>query len=333
MRITHGFYPYFVFLNPSPLFAFSPFGTYNMTVSTLTSIAAATGLVLAARSRRARPHARRREEAMRRACRDEERAQAERVRAEAEAKTAALCAKEAQQREQAKIQNYLQSKAALEAMLQNPALSEAEKARIREEAKTKGLASAFTLAHTAAESAARQQDAAHRGEKARIERMETKEYIAQLEKNLKSHFRRPADDQPPPDAVIIPPLTNEQSEAMKNWSTAAQVATYAITAGIGAGVGAIIGIAVGGVAGGVVGGVVGAMLGAGWGAYEALCIASVQDEFDEAHQQGSSITVWRDGWKFNVDGNNHDGFYTQANGPLSVFYVAATTWMLTGRIP
>ncbi|MFO3797774.1 MAG: hypothetical protein ACK8QZ_10930, partial [Anaerolineales bacterium] len=52
---------------------------------------------------------RRREEAMRRACRDEERAQAERVRAEAEAKTAALRAKEAQPREQAKIQNYLQS--------------------------------------------------------------------------------------------------------------------------------------------------------------------------------------------------------------------------------
>ena len=102
----------------------------------------ATGIALAAK--------RRREEAMRRACRDEERAQAERVRAEAEAKTAALRAKEAQQREQAKIQNRLQSKAALEAMLQNPALREAEKARLRAEAQTKGLAFAFTLAHTAA---------------------------------------------------------------------------------------------------------------------------------------------------------------------------------------
>lgn len=89
-----------------------------------------TGLVLAAK--------RRREEAMRRACRDEERAQAERVRAEAAAKNAAMQAA----REQAKIQNYLQSKAALEAILQNPALSAAEKARIREEEKTKGAGSA-----------------------------------------------------------------------------------------------------------------------------------------------------------------------------------------------
>ena len=56
-----------------------------------------------------------------------DRAQGERVRAEADAKTESLHRQKEQAREQAKIQNYLQSKAALEVMLQNPALSEAEK--------------------------------------------------------------------------------------------------------------------------------------------------------------------------------------------------------------
>jgi energy-converting hydrogenase Eha subunit A len=180
---------------------------------------------------------------------------------------------------------------------------------------------------------AAQQAEAHRSQDRKIERMETKTSLARLERNLKAHFRRPADKRPPSDAVTIPPLTAEQYTAVKNWNTAVQVATYGLTAGIGAIIGAIIGIAVGGVAGGIVGGVVGAMLGAGWGAYEAICISSVQDEFDEAYKQSSVVTVWRDGWKFNVDATSRDGMYTQANAPLSALYVAATTFLLTGKIP
>jgi len=59
----------------------------------------------------------------------------------------------------------------------------------------------------------------------------------------------------------------------------------------------------------------------------------VQDEFEEAYKQSGSITVWREGWMFNVDANSGDNTYTQANGPLSALYVAGTTWILTGKIP
>ncbi|WP_322509519.1 hypothetical protein, partial [Anaerolinea sp.] len=206
--------------------------------------------------------------------------------AEAAAKTESLRRKKEQEREQEKVQNYLQSKAAFEAVLRNPALSAAEKARIREEAKTKGLAAGFTAAQSAVA-----QTASHRGADEKIERMESR--ITQLEKNLKSHFRRPADDQPPSKAVIIPPLTNEQYAAVKDWNTAAQVVTYGITAMIGGLIGLVVGKH-------PLLGLAGAVAGVMWGAYEALCIASVQDEFDAAHQQGNGVTVWRDGWKFNV---------------------------------
>jgi len=160
-----------------------------------------------------------------------------------------------------------------------------------------------------------------------------KEYIARLEEKIKAHYRRPSDDQPPPGAVIVPPLTAEQYAAVENWNVAAQVGVYGITAGIGAIVGASIGIKIGGGAGGMAGGVIGAIAGAMWGAYEANCIASVQDEFDEAYKQSGNITVWREGWRFNVDANSNDHTYTQANGPLSALYVAGTTLILTGKIP
>jgi hypothetical protein len=88
-----------------------------------------------------------------------------------------------------------------------------------------------------------------------------------------------------------------------------------------------------GILGAFAGSVIGAIFGAAWGAYEASSVASVQDEFDEAFKQGSGVTVWREGWKFNVDGNRADGMYTQANAPLSALYVAATTWLLTGKVP
>jgi hypothetical protein len=62
------------------------------------------------------------------------------VREQVAAKNDALRAKEAQMREQAKIQNYLQGKAMLEAALKDSNLSDAEKADIKEHAKTNGMA-------------------------------------------------------------------------------------------------------------------------------------------------------------------------------------------------
>ncbi len=159
-----------------------------------------------------------------------------------------------------------------------------------------------------------------------------KEYIARLEGKIKDHYRRPYDDQPPPDAVMIPPLTTAQYVAVTNWNVAAQIATWAITTGLTAGISSAIGSR-GGIAGTFAGGVIGALAGAAWGAYETICIASVQDEFEEAYEQSGSVAVWREGWRFNVDGNSGDHTYTQANGPLSALYVAGTTWILTGKIP
>ena len=80
-------------------------------------------------------------------------------------------------------------------------------------------------------------------------------------------------------------------------------------------------------------GIVGAVAGAMWGAYEVSCLTSVQEEFDAAYERSGSVTVWREGWRFNVDANSGDNTYTQANGPLSALYVAGTTLILTGKIP
>lgn len=153
-----------------------------------------------------------------------------------------------------------------------------------------------------------------------------KEYIARMEEKIKDHYRRPSDDQPPPDAVTIPPLTAEQHAALENWNAAVQVVTYGVTAMVGAFIGLRL-------TANPIWGAVGAIAGVMWGAYEANCIASVQDEFDQAYQQSSSLAVWREGWKFNVDANPNDGMYTQANGPLSALYVAGTTLLLSGKIP
>ncbi|MEJ5225869.1 MAG: hypothetical protein WHV44_15530 [Anaerolineales bacterium] len=225
---------------------------------------------------------------------EQARAQAERIRAKADTKTESLH----RQKEQARGQWIEQQEAAF-----------------------------------VQEMLAAQQVESHRGQDQKMERMETKTSLAKLETHLKAHFRRPSNKQPPSNAVIIPPMTAEQYTAVKNWNTAAQVGAVILTEGTGVIIGAIIGFKVGGLAGSIVGGVIGAMLGAGWGAYEAICIASVQDEFDAAYQQGGSVTVWRDGWKFNVDANSSDGMYTQANAPLSALYVAVTTLLLTGKMP
>jgi hypothetical protein len=87
--------------------------------------------------------------------REEEEAQRRAVREQVAAKNDALRAKEAQQREQAKIQNYLQGKAMLEAQLAQSDLSDAEKAVIRAQAQTSGMAAGLNL--TAATVATHQQ--------------------------------------------------------------------------------------------------------------------------------------------------------------------------------
>jgi hypothetical protein len=85
--------------------------------------------------------------------REEEEAQRRAVREQVAAKNDALRAKEAQMREQAKIQNYLQGKAMLEAQLAQSDLSDDEKAAIRAQAQAEGMAAGLNL--TAAAVAAR----------------------------------------------------------------------------------------------------------------------------------------------------------------------------------
>jgi hypothetical protein len=87
--------------------------------------------------------------------REEEEAQRRAVREQVAAKNDALRAQEAQMREQAKVQNYLQGKAMLEAALKDSNLSDAEKADIKEHAKTNGMAAGLNL--TAAAVANQQQ--------------------------------------------------------------------------------------------------------------------------------------------------------------------------------
>ncbi|GAB4505799.1 MAG: hypothetical protein Fur0043_27970 [Anaerolineales bacterium] len=145
-------------------------------------------------------------------------------------------------------------------------------------------------------------------------------------------WRRKQEAQAQQRAVEIPPLTSRQYAALKNWNVAAQVGVYGITAGLGAATGAAIGSWAGGPVGTATGGIIGAVAGAMWGTYEANCIASVQEQFDKAHEQNGSVRVWREGrWSFGVYGGGDT--YTVANAPISAAYVAATTFLLTGKIP
>jgi hypothetical protein len=77
--------------------------------------------------------------------REEEEAQRRAVREQVAAKNDALRAKEAQMREQAKIQNYLQGKAMLEAALADSGLSDDEKKAIEELAESNGMAAGLGL--------------------------------------------------------------------------------------------------------------------------------------------------------------------------------------------
>lgn len=138
-----------------------------------------------------------------------------------------------------------------------------------------------------------------------------------------SRFHKPLNKELP-DGIIIPPLNTDQYVGLKNWNVAAQVASYGITAMIGAFVGIKF-------TGNPLFGAVGAIVGVMWGAYEANCIASVQEQFDQAYQQSGSVRVWREGWTFNVHGGG--ATYTVANAPLSAAYVATTTFFLTGKLP
>jgi hypothetical protein len=78
--------------------------------------------------------------------REEEEAQRQAMREQVAAKNDALRAKEAQMREQAKIQNYLQGKAMLEAQLASSALSQEAKNAIREYGQAKGMGAGLNLA-------------------------------------------------------------------------------------------------------------------------------------------------------------------------------------------
>ena len=148
-----------------------------------------------------------------------------------------------------------------------------------------------------------------------------------INEKVKTHYRRSSDDQPPSGTITIHPLTTEQYKNQKIWNTVAQVGVY----GVAAMIGALIGLAV---AKNPLVGAIGAAAGVIWGAYEANCIAAMQDEFDAAFEKSSSVTIGRKGWTFNVDGITNDGLCTQSVGPFSVLYVAATTFIFTkGKIP
>jgi hypothetical protein len=152
-----------------------------------------------------------------------------------------------------------------------------------------------------------------------------RERMNRLEDSIKSHYQKPFN-QTPASAVIIPPLTSEQYVALSNWNVAAQVLTYGITTMVGALAGLVFTKQ-------PLFGVVGAVVGVMWGAYEANCIATVQDQFEQAYNRKESVEVWREGrWSFAVHGAG-SSYYAVANGPLSATYVAATTFLMTGKIP
>jgi len=247
----------------------------------------------------------------RRKRREEEAQQREEAAAEASRRNAAEAAR--------RVQNWLQGQAMLQNALNNPALSDAEKRTVQQQDQTKGIGAALgTLAGLV---------------QAAQERYRTmRERMNRLEDSIKSHYQKPFN-QTPISAVIIPPLTSEQYVALSNWNVAAQVATYGITAGVSAGIGAVIGFLVGGPSGAFAGGVIGAIIGATWGTYEVSCLTAVQDQFEQAYNRKESVEVWREGrWSFAVHGAG-SSYYAVANGPLSATYVAATTFLMTGKIP
>jgi energy-converting hydrogenase Eha subunit A len=214
--------------------------------------------------------------------------------------------------------NYLQGKAMLEAALKNSNLSDAEKRTVQQQAQTKGIGAALgTLAGLV---------------QAAQERYRTmRERMNRLEDSIKSHYQKPFN-QTPASAVIIPPLTSEQYVALSNWNAAAQVVAGGFITGITAATGFIIGIKFG-PPGALIGAVVGAMAGAMWGTYEVSCLTAVQEQFEQAYNRKESVEVWREGrWSFAVHGAG-SSYYAVANGPLSATYVAATTFLMTGKIP
>lgn len=208
----------------------------------------------------------------------------------------------AQERERAKVQNYLQGKAMLNAALQRSGLSEDEKNEIREQARQQGV------------------DA---GMKKAVQSLK-------ILFTPSAHIHEKKGETSP-NGVYIPPLTDAQYVAVKNLNTASQVAFYGVTAGVGAGVGAAIGFFAGGPPGAFAGAVVGAVLGAMWGAYEASCLVSVQNQFDKAYQQSAGLQIWRAGWAYNISSGGN--VYSHINAPLSAMYVLITTFALTGKIP
>jgi hypothetical protein len=166
-----------------------------------------------------------------------------------------------------------------------------------------------------------------------MEAMGAKRNSAERATLLGRPFQRPVKGDSIPDRYVeIPPLTAEQYAHLKNWNVAAQVATWGLTTGLTAAAGFAIGVEIGGGVGAFVGGVVGAVAGVMWGTYEVSCLTAVQEQFDRAYDRRGSVRVWREGrWSFGVYGGGDT--YAVANGPLSATYVAATTFLLTGKMP
>jgi len=181
------------------------------------------------------------------------------------------------------------------------------------------------------EEAERKRLDSHHGMDAKVNQLEI---IEEMEKQRRfwtfsPKRRRDAVNPSEHQSVTTPPLTPEQYAGMKNWNVAAQVGVYGFTTGLGVIMGFWLGGAIPG--GAFAGAVIGAAAGAMWGAYEANCIASVQDEFDKAYANGSGVEITRNGLSYEIYGGGDT--YSVANAPLSVAYVAATALILTGQIP
>lgn len=213
-----------------------------------------------------------------------------------------------------KLRNWPMGPATVRNAQAQAGLNQAGQAQVQAEARTKGESATLGLP------ASLQQAACAR----------LVSFWKALDEKRKTPYRKPASNPPPPEAVTIPPLTAQQYTRLKTWNMAAQVGTYSFAGSVGAGIGAGIGLVfwqqmhVS---------LAGAFAGVMLGAYEALGMASVQDEFEEAYQQGSSVKVWREGRTLKVDGNTEDGFCTQINSPLAIVYMTVITWILSGRLP
>jgi len=176
------------------------------------------------------------------------------------------------------------------------------------------------------EEAERKRLDSHHGMDAKVNQLEI---IEEMEKQRRfwtfsPKRRRDAVNPSEHQSVTTPPLTPEQYAGMKNWNVAAQVGVYGFTAMAGAFTGLMLTAQ-------PIFGAVGAAAGVMWGAYEANCIASVQDEFDKAYANGSGVEIIRNGLSYEAYGGGDT--YSVANAPLSVAYVAATALILTGQIP